>query len=68
MGFDQPGESEFKIPVSDMQAYKQFGNAVVAPVVEAVARHMAPFLAATTSIRPATDVTMVRSSVPTFQL
>jgi len=44
MGFDKPGESCFNIPVSDMQAYKQFGNAVIVPVVEAVARHMAPFL------------------------
>jgi DNA (cytosine-5)-methyltransferase 1 len=44
MGFDQPGHSEFKIPVSDTQAYKQFGNAVVVPVVEAVAQHMAPWL------------------------
>ncbi len=44
MGFDQPGQSKFKIPVSDTQAYKQFGNAVVVPVAEAVARHMAPYL------------------------
>lgn len=44
MGFDAPGESSFIIPVSDTQAYKQFGNAVVVPVVEAVARHMAPWL------------------------
>lgn len=44
MGFDQPGEQPFAIPVSDTQAYKQFGNAVVVPVVEAVARHMEPFL------------------------
>ena len=44
MGFDEPGESSFRIPVSDTQAYKQFGNAVVVPVVKAVARHMAPFL------------------------
>lgn len=42
MGFEKPGESKFKIPVSDTQAYKQFGNAVVVPVVEAVAKHMAP--------------------------
>jgi len=40
MGFDQLGESKFKIPVSDTQAYKQFGNAVVVPVVRAVAEHM----------------------------
>lgn len=44
MGFDQPKGSSFKIPVSDTQAYKQFGNAVVVPVVEAVARHMMPWL------------------------
>jgi len=44
MGFDRPGESSFKIPVSDTQAYKQFGNAVVVPVVEAVARHIGPWL------------------------
>ncbi|HSH39891.1 MAG TPA: DNA (cytosine-5-)-methyltransferase [Chthoniobacterales bacterium] len=28
----------FKIPVSDTQAYRQFGNSVVVPIVEAVAR------------------------------
>lgn len=44
MGFDRHGQQPFKIPVSDTQAYKQFGNAVVVPVVEAVARHMAPFI------------------------
>lgn len=44
MGFDEPNGSEFKIPVSDTQAYKQFGNAVVVPVVKAVANHMLPHL------------------------
>ena len=44
MGFDKPGESLFRIVVSDTQAYKQFGNAVVVPVVEAIARHMAPWI------------------------
>ncbi len=44
MGFDQPGRSDFLIPVSDTQAYRQFGNAVVVPVSRAIARHMAPFL------------------------
>ncbi|HWF10015.1 MAG TPA: DNA (cytosine-5-)-methyltransferase [Bryobacteraceae bacterium] len=34
----------FRIPVSDMQAYRQFGNSVVAPVVKAVARAMAPHI------------------------
>lgn len=46
MGFDRPGRSEFKIPVSDTQAYKQFGNSVAVPVVEAVAAHMIPHLIA----------------------
>lgn len=44
MGFEKPGEKDFRIPVSDTQAYRQFGNAVVVPVVEAIARHMAPFI------------------------
>jgi DNA (cytosine-5)-methyltransferase 1 len=43
MGFDRPGDP-FKIPVSDTQAYKQFGNAVVVPVVRAVAEHLRPWL------------------------
>jgi len=45
MGFDKPGESKFKIKVSDTQAYKQFGNAVVAPVATDVARLMLPHIA-----------------------
>lgn len=40
MGFDKPGESTFVIPVSDTQAYRQFGNSVAVPVFEAVARLM----------------------------
>lgn len=46
MGFDKPGEAAFKIPVSDTQAYKQFGNSVAVPVIEAVARHMLPWITA----------------------
>jgi DNA (cytosine-5)-methyltransferase 1 len=42
MGFDAPGQSRFVIPVSDTQAYKQFGNSVVVPVVQSVAEHMHP--------------------------
>jgi len=45
MGFDAPDGSAFRIPVSDTQAYKQFGNAVVVPVVKAVAKLMVPHLA-----------------------
>lgn len=33
-----------KIPVSDTQAYKQFGNSVVVPVMKEVARIMAPHI------------------------
>ena len=40
MGFDNPSSSRFKIPVSDMQAYKQFGNAVVVPVVASIAAQL----------------------------
>jgi hypothetical protein len=29
---------DFEIPVSDTQAYRQFGNSVVVPVVETIAR------------------------------
>ena len=44
MGFDTPRGRRFRIPVSDTQAYRQFGNAVVVPVVEAVAHHMSPWI------------------------
>ena len=40
MGFDPPQGSRFEIPVSDTQAYRQFGNAVAVPVVEAIASAM----------------------------
>lgn len=44
MGFDKPGESSFQIPVSDTQAYRQFGNSVIVPAAEAVARLMKPHI------------------------
>ena len=40
MGFSD----SFKIPVSDTRAYKQFGNSVVVPVMEAVARALQPLI------------------------
>jgi DNA (cytosine-5)-methyltransferase 1 len=46
MGFETPDRKWF-IPVSDTQAYRQFGNAVVVPVVEAIARHMQPHITGT---------------------
>lgn len=54
MGFDQPGSPPMNIVVSDMQAYKQFGNSVVVPVVEAVARTMKPYILVTAA-RPALE-------------
>ena len=36
MGFPE----KFRIPVSDNQAYRQFGNAVVVPVIKSVAKEM----------------------------
>lgn len=44
MGFDQPNRPRFEIPVSDTQAYKQFGNSVAVPVVELIAEHMTPHI------------------------
>lgn len=44
MGFRGQNGSEFTIPVSDTQAYKQFGNSVVVPVIRAIANEMTPFL------------------------
>jgi len=40
MGFPD----SFRIPVSDTQAYKQFGNSVVVPVMREMARIMAPHI------------------------
>lgn len=44
MGFDKMDGNDFIIPVSDTRAYKQFGNAVVVPVIEEIARIMLPHL------------------------
>lgn len=44
MGFDVPGREPFRIPVSDTQAYKQFGNSVVVPVFAAVAQLLLPHI------------------------
>ena len=43
MGFERDGR-KWEIPVSDTQAYRQFGNAVVVPVIEAIARYMEPYI------------------------
>lgn len=43
---------DFIIPVSDTQAYKQFGNAVVVPVVERIAKAVVEVLARPVDHRP----------------
>ncbi len=45
MGFESPKGTQFRIPVSDTQAYRQFGNSVVVPVFAAVAKLLEPFIA-----------------------
>lgn len=45
MGFETD-KRQFRISVSDTQAYKQFGNAVVVPVVEFIARALKPHIEA----------------------
>ena len=45
MGFDRPGKPFILKDVSDTQLYRQFGNAVVVPVVEFVAEAIKQYLA-----------------------
>ena len=52
MGFDVPRGSDFQIPVSDNQAYRQFGNAVAVPVVERLARHMVSYIIESKEVVP----------------
>ena len=40
MGFPD----SYKIPVTDSQAYKQFGNSVAVPVIQAIAEKIIKFL------------------------
>jgi len=46
MGFPD----DFEIPVSDTQAYKQFGNSVVVPVMETVAKAIKPHIMSVASL------------------
>ncbi|HMO04422.1 MAG TPA: DNA (cytosine-5-)-methyltransferase [Kiritimatiellia bacterium] len=43
---------DFKIPVSDTQAYRQFGNSVVVPVVERIATSVVESLTRSVDYRP----------------
>lgn len=67
MGFEHGGR-EWHIPVSDTQAYKQFGNAVVVPVVEAVARHMDPHLRQAIGASPPEARSRAGAHAPSEQL
>jgi len=49
MGFPE----EFVIPVSDTQAYRQFGNSVAVPVFTTVARAMLPYIGSISSAQDA---------------
>jgi DNA (cytosine-5)-methyltransferase 1 len=44
MGYVEQGGYDFVIPVSDTQAYRQFGNSVVPLVIEEIARIMKPHI------------------------
>lgn len=44
MGYDPDRGTRMIIPVSDTRAYKQFGNSVVVPVIEDIARYMKPHI------------------------
>lgn len=63
MGFEQAGDKPFSFVVSDTQAYRQFGNAVVVPVVAAIARLMEPHLVQRSSGAPAKKKTKASVSV-----
>lgn len=56
MGFEQPGKITFRIPVSDTQAYRQFGNSVIVPVFAAVARLLDSRIACAVEIRKSKEL------------
>lgn len=58
MGFDRIGRDPHVIPesISDTQAYRQFGNSVVVPVVEELARLMVPRILSPERYRPVPHV------------
>jgi DNA (cytosine-5)-methyltransferase 1 len=55
MGFPD----QFHIPVSDTQAYKQFGNSVVVPVIQAIATAMRPHILALKALATGQQIGMV---------
>jgi DNA (cytosine-5)-methyltransferase 1 len=57
--------ADFKIPVSDTQAYRQFGNSVVVPVVERIAKSVVETLHRPVNYRPDLVLTL---NEPTLDL
>jgi len=57
MGYDYGDSERTKLPVSNVQAYKQMGNGVCVPVIEAIAKAMTPHItnAFDASARPTKD-------------
>ena len=62
MGFDKTRTPNFIIPVSDTRAYQQFGNSVVVPVIEVLAKTMKPSILQLMS--EPEDESKIESSVP----
>lgn len=56
--------SDFKIPVSDTQAYRQFGNSVVVPVVERIAQRVVESLYRPIDYRPELVLTDRKDLIP----
>lgn len=56
MGFETPQGYGFRIPVSDTQAYRQFGNSVVVPVFAAVAKLLNSRILQAVALREADSV------------
>lgn len=57
----------FRIPVSDTQAYKQFGNSVAVPVITAVAHAMRPWLEPAATHGPSGILPAAEPAVPVFR-
>jgi DNA (cytosine-5)-methyltransferase 1 len=62
MGFPE----NFKIPVSDTQAYRQFGNSVVVPVVEAIAHRVVETLRRPVNDKPVLTLEFSEKANPGF--
>lgn len=61
MGFETPQGYSFRIPVSDTQAYRQFGNSVVVPAFAAVAKLLASRIRQAVALRQSEAVNDGRS-------